>query len=209
MDAGLLPELIPTRQARSLRTVLALLDAGKTLLHQRSLEELSVEALCAEAGATVGSFYGRFESKHAFFVTMQRIHVIRAREFLPELEAQLLKDVSSLERLCQGVVKITVNRFRDDLGVLRASLQHCREGMWEPLRRLGEEYRAVVTAQIAPHLEHLPPKTRELRVRFGFQALTGTLVHAVLNNPGPLGLDDDRLVGELSRLLHSYMEAPL
>src|SRR5438093_10662312 len=65
---GKLPELIPTRQERSLRTALALVEAGRTLLFDHSLEDLSVEMVCQHAGTTVGAFYGRFENKHAFFV---------------------------------------------------------------------------------------------------------------------------------------------
>lgn len=206
MDSALLPELNPTRQTRTLRTTVALLEAGAAMLHERSLEDLSIETLCDEAGATVGSFYGRFESKHAFFVTLQRIHVLRSGGWLPVLKAQLQGD-SSLDELCDRVVRLTVARFREELGVLRASLQHTREGMWEPIRRVGDQYRAVVTAQIAPHLKHLAPRQRELRVQFAFQALTGTLVHAVLNNPGPLSVDDVRLVGELTRMLTAYLRA--
>ena len=37
------------------------------MLRTRSLAELSIEALCAKVGATVGAFYSRFESKEAYF----------------------------------------------------------------------------------------------------------------------------------------------
>ena len=52
---------------RSRETTLALLKAGAEMLRRRSLAELSIEALCAEVGATVGAFYSRFESKDAYF----------------------------------------------------------------------------------------------------------------------------------------------
>ncbi|MDO8280904.1 MAG: TetR family transcriptional regulator, partial [Burkholderiaceae bacterium] len=64
--SGWLPELIATRQERSLRTAMNLLESGRTLLLDRSLEELSIESVCKHAGATVGSFYARFANKHAF-----------------------------------------------------------------------------------------------------------------------------------------------
>jgi Bacterial regulatory proteins, tetR family. len=59
---GRLPEIVPTQQDRSLRTTLAMVEAGRSLLRDRSLEDLSVEMVCRAAGTTVGAFYGRFET---------------------------------------------------------------------------------------------------------------------------------------------------
>ena len=62
-----LPGVTPSRQQRSRETTAALLQAGAELLRTRSFGELSIEALCAKVGATVGAFYSRFESKEAYF----------------------------------------------------------------------------------------------------------------------------------------------
>src|SRR5215510_7315920 len=62
-----LPGVAPSRQKRSRETTLALLKTGAEMLRRRSLAELSIEALCAEVGVTVGAFYSRFESKEAYF----------------------------------------------------------------------------------------------------------------------------------------------
>jgi AcrR family transcriptional regulator len=62
-----LPGVTPSRQKRSRETMAALLRAGADMLRTRSLAELSIEALCAQVGATVGAFYSRFESKDAYF----------------------------------------------------------------------------------------------------------------------------------------------
>ena len=208
LQAGKLPELIPTRQERSLRTALALVEAGRTLLHDHALEDVSVEMLCQSAGTTVGAFYGRFENKHAFFVTMQRLQLIRSSELAAGFGQRHRAGNSTVDDLCEDIVNLTVQSFRANEGVLRASLQHTREGMWKPFRQLGDRYRVALAAKLAPHLTHLPPAQRKLRVLFAYQALTGTMVHAVLNNPGPLELQDDALVGELTRLVKSYLAAP-
>ena len=62
-----LPGVTPSRQKRSRETTAALLRAGEVMLRKHSLDELSIEALCAEVGATVGAFYSRFESKEVYF----------------------------------------------------------------------------------------------------------------------------------------------
>src|SRR6201996_9564432 len=61
------PGVAPSRQKRSRETTLALLQAGAEMLRSRTLTELSIEALCAKVGATVGAFYSRFDSKESYF----------------------------------------------------------------------------------------------------------------------------------------------
>lgn len=205
---GRLPELVPTQQARSLRTALAMVEAGRHLLRDRSLEDLSVEMVCRAAGTTVGAFYGRFENKHAFFVTMERIQTIHSEAIFAHFSRRHKGSPSSLDELCQDMVGLTVNGFRSNLGVLRAALQHTREGMWELFKTSGDRYRVELIARISPHLTHLPPKERKLRILFAYQTLAGTLVHAALNNPGPLSFEDDALVIELGRMVKAYLKAP-
>ena len=62
-----LPGVTPSRQKRSRETTAALLKAGADMLKGRSLDELSIEDLCAEVDATVGAFYSRFDSKEVYF----------------------------------------------------------------------------------------------------------------------------------------------
>ena len=207
MASDKLPEMIPTRQERSLKTACALIEAGRTLLFGHALDDLSVEMVCERAGTTVGAFYGRFENKHAFFVTLQRIHVIQTEALLFELLHKRKARDDDLEALCQEMVDTAVGPFRNNVGVLRASLQHTQDGMWQPFKALGDRFRTALSARLSPHLSHIPPRQRELRIRFAYQALAGTLVHSALNNPGPLALDDDALSRELIRMVHAYLTA--
>ena len=65
------PGVTPSRQQRSRETTAALLPARvPKCCVDLSLASLSIEALCAEVGATVGAFYSRFESKEAYFNTL-------------------------------------------------------------------------------------------------------------------------------------------
>lgn len=205
---GLLPEMNPTRQERSLKTALALIRAGRELLRHRSLEDLSIEMLCEKAGTTVGAFYGRFESKQQFFLTMQRVQTMRSQVSVRAFATRHAAQASTLDELCLEMVDETVHNFRTNLGVLRASLQHTKEGMWRVFKESGDRYRATLVQHMAPHLDFLPPAERKLRVLFAYQALAGVLVHACLNNPGPLALEDEALNGELLRLVKSYLLAP-
>jgi AcrR family transcriptional regulator len=206
--SGALPEVTPTQQARSLRSTLAMLDAGRALLADRPLEELAVEAVCERAGTTVGAFYGRFDSKLAFFVTLQRVQTLHSQETLAGFHERRAKDDVDLDSLCAEIVQLTVANFRANVGVLRASLQHTREGRWAVFKASGDRFRAALLDKLGPHLRALPPATRRLRILFAYEALAGVLVHATLNDPGPLGIDDQQLAVELKRLIKSYLIAP-
>jgi len=207
-DAGQLPELIPSRQERGMRAALAMLDSGAILLRDRSLDELSIEAVCRQANATVGAFYARFDSKRAYFLSIERVICLRARMRLEELSEYLERTPPSLERFCDELVRHSVLGFRSNAGVFRAALLHSHENMWTLLQRAGDDYRRILGERLAPLLTHVPKAQRAARVQFGFTALIGTMVHILLNAPGPLSLADEALEHELARLVTCYLRAP-
>ena len=44
-----------------------------------------------------------------------------------------------------------------------------------------------------PNMHGVPPAQRRLRVGIALQVVFGTLVNAVLHDPGPIGLNDKRM----------------
>ncbi|PSL80427.1 TetR family transcriptional regulator [Variovorax sp. WS11] len=204
---GRLPEMLPTKQARSVKTAAALIGAGRQMLREMSLEELSIDELCEEAGTTVGAFYRRFESKGDFFVTMQRVQTMRTEQSIRAFIARHPPGQSSLEMLCEDIVHETVDNFRSNLGVMRASLQHSREGMWKVIKESGDRYRSMLVLLLTPYMDGIPVAERQFRILFAYQALAGVLVHVVLNDPGPLSLGNKNIEKELLRLTHAYLTA--
>lgn len=184
-----------------------MLEAGRTLLLDRSLEALTIETVCRTSKTTIGAFYGRFESKEAFFVTLQRVQTLQADDMVAEFTARQSRGPMNVDRLCEDMVHLAVSNFRFYGGVLRAALQHSREGMWDVYKAQGDRYRSVLVDQLSPRLEHLPLAQRRLRILFAYQALAGTLVHIVLNDPGPLHLHDEALTAELVRMARAYLQA--
>lgn len=204
MDEGRLPEVVATHQDRSLRSALSMLDAGREIISEGTYEDLSVEAVCQLAGTTVGTFYGRFENKEKFFVTLQRLQSFRSQALLAQVIDRHSKGKPNLDRLVQDMVELMVGHFRSNFGIMRASLQHTKEGMWQVLKASGDLHRAAFAGAMAPLLP-LPAEQARRRVLFAYQVLAGVLVHSVLNNPGPLDLQHKDLVPELVRLLRSYL----
>lgn len=203
---GVLPEMVPTQQERSLRSALAMLTAGRELLADRGLEDLSIEAVCQLAGTAVGAFYGRFGNKDAFFTTMQRLMSLRSQDRLAELATSYKANPVTVNQVVTDIVHLTVDVFRDDVGIMRASLQHSKEGLWRPIKTSGDKYRTVLADAITPHLQEEPELAR-MRVHFAYQAMVGVLVHSILNKPGPLHLESPELAAELVRLMTAYLAA--
>jgi AcrR family transcriptional regulator len=205
LQQGKLPHIKTGVQQRSARTAYALLQSGFALLRTKSFDALSIEELCATAGATAGAFYGRFDDKQSFFAAMQALTCLRSEAALREFVASVRQGTFTLDEVCRMVVALSVERYRSNLGIYRAALQHAGEGAWAPFRRLGDSYRRALTEILSPHLPRLPKAVAAMRIQFAYQVIVGTLVHATLNDPGPVHLQDDALVDELTAMVLGYL----
>ena len=190
---------------------LALLQAGAEMLRTRSLSELSIEALCNKVGATVGAFYSRFDSKEAYFNALIELAALDGdRGLLLMAERDLFKGVD-LAGLCGILVSGITAWIRNHEGVLRAALQHggTRPDRWTPFKRRAR----AMTERATPLLLAAMGKGREAAkkrsIAFGFQVVFGTLVNAILNDPGPVSLRDGEMEARLGRCLLQTLQAEM
>lgn len=195
-----------TVQPRARATRDALLSAGRALLEDRDFDAMSIAELAGAIGLSVGSFYGRFHDKASYFVLLQEQvtgeWLADARELLARVA-----DSRSPARIVDAVCATLVTLFRRDRGFVRAVLQHAstHPDGWMLMRRTGDVFVGEMVAALAPRLTHLDPVQRELRIRFAMQMLFGTVVNAVLNDPGPYRLADTRLEHELAQAVVAYL----
>jgi AcrR family transcriptional regulator len=209
------PGVTPSRQKRSRKMTAALLQAGADMLRTRSLAELSIEALCSNVGATVGAFYSRFESKEAYFNALIELAARDGERRLSgmTLREEDLKD-AGLAELCGLLVHGIIGWIRNHEGVLRAALQHddTRPDRWTIFKGLARAATALATPPLLRVMGRGRAAAKTRGIAFSFQVVLGTLVNAVLNDPGPLSVHDDemevRLSGCLSQLLEAEMKAP-
>jgi AcrR family transcriptional regulator len=206
-----LPGVTPSRQKRSRQTTLALLRAGADMLQTRSLSELSIEALCAKVGATVGAFYSRFESKEAYFNALIELAARDGESTLSRMKENERLRNAGLAELCRLLVKGIIGWIRNHEGVLRAALQHddTRPDRWNTFKGLA----GASVAHATPPLLHAMGKGRKVAktrsIAFGYQVVLGTLVNAILNDPGPLTLRDSEMEDRLSSCLLLLLEAEM
>jgi AcrR family transcriptional regulator len=198
-----LPGVTPSRQKRSRETTLALLQAGAEMLRTRSFGELSIEALCAEVGATVGAFYSRFESKEAYFNALIALVGRDGERRLAEIGRRGVPKDAPLDDLCRFTVSGIVGWIRNHEGVMRAALQHdeTRPDKWTTFKGLARATTERVTPLLLPAMGKGRKAAKTRAIAFGFQVVLGTLVNAILNDPGPLSLRDKEMEKRLAACL--------
>ncbi|WP_092516448.1 TetR/AcrR family transcriptional regulator [Afipia sp. GAS231] len=205
-----LPGVTPSRQKRSRETTAALLEAGAEMLCRHSLAELSIEALCRQVGATVGAFYSRFESKDAYFNALMALAARDGERRVSEM-AVAAPDDAGLAALCRQVVGGIIGWMRAHEGVLRAALQHDdnRPDSWSPFKALARANTERAIPLLLPAMGKGRRAAKSSAIAFGFQVVLGTLVNAILNDPGPLSLRDAELKERLSGCLLLLLEAEM
>ncbi|HVV42149.1 MAG TPA: TetR/AcrR family transcriptional regulator [Nitrobacter sp.] len=206
-----LPGVTPSRQKRSRATTAALLKAGAGLLKTRSLEDLSIEDLCAEVDATVGAFYSRFDSKDVYFGALLTLAARDGETMLAAMAGHDDLHTLELRELCAQLVDQIAGWMRKHEGVLRAALQRsdARPSRWSPFKALARQTVARTEPVLLGAMGGGRSAAKRQAIGFGLQVVLGTLVNAVLNDPGPFALRDTQLVARLSDCFALLLEAEI
>jgi AcrR family transcriptional regulator len=195
-----LPGILPTQQRRSQETTVALLEAAAVMLRERSLDELSIEDLCRRVGVTIGAFYGRFESKDAFFSALMSL---AARKALAAVRAAVADDNNvdtGLQEACRRVVEVAVDVVRRNVGVVRAASQYesVFPERWGTIRATGSAMADLATPLLLARMGRGRIEAKARSIGFAFQMMFGTLLNAVLHKPKLVSVDEPEMVDRLA-----------
>ena len=196
------------KQPRSQAKHQALLEAGRRLLDTQDLSALSVAQLTRAAGMSVGSFYSRFEDKDAWFAELLRVTGEQALQDTQALLAGARFARAGNALKVALIVRHVVAIHRVHRGIFRASHSDAARSRlyWPQLHAYGQRLADAVFQALALHMQRVPAAQRRLRVGIALQLVFGTLVNAVLHNPGPIGLHDKRMEAELTRVFLSTVQ---
>ena len=194
--AGSLP-----KQSRSRARRAAMIALGGALLNDRDFESVSVAEITSALGFSTGSFYSAFSDKTAFFVAVQQdVNATLGAAIASELEIPAVRAMTPAERfsLC---VDFSLRYLRSFGGVIRSALRYESRipEAWEPHRRSGQRMTAALVDGLAPHDAE--------RMSIAIQIAFGTMINAMLHDPGPLRLGDQSFADEMKRALTPYLEA--
>jgi AcrR family transcriptional regulator len=140
-----------TAQARSARRQ-DLIDATWRLLAHSGWRDLTVDDICAEAGASKGAFYGYFNRKQDLLLALLDDEAAAVEALLADLAAQPLVAVERLRRFARTMLERAADparvQLRADLWAALASEPGTRERFAATVTRQRVAVRALVQAGI-------------------------------------------------------------
>ncbi len=186
--AGQAPRFsLPVKQSRSQKTRDRLLAAGFRLLRRKDFDQLSVADIARAAGCAVGSFYQRFFDRDQYFYALAEM---RRAQSGAQLEAWY--ESATAETIVARAIERELGFVLEAPDFWRAALKRgtTDQAFWEGFRALG---RVTVDRFLETYagLRKRRLSEEEIeRIRFAFQMVRGTLNNTLINQPGPLRLED-------------------
>jgi len=120
------PKLRIPRQARSKETLRRILDAFEASLGDKTFEEVTVGELCERAGCSVGTFYGRVESKDALLEHLRRRVYGEVEVRLTELFDPKRAATADLDDVITEQLSVLIDFHVQRRGVVRAVIVQAR-----------------------------------------------------------------------------------
>ncbi|WP_342723538.1 TetR/AcrR family transcriptional regulator [Bradyrhizobium sp. B097] len=199
--------VMPAQQARSEATMRALMEAGRLAFNVRDYDQVTIEDIAAEAGSSVGSFYSRFESKEVFFDYVQETILAEELDILASLLDRLTNTGAGKAEFLSELSRFWVGVFRKHRGIYKTACRYTARGadQWTPFRKSGHTSAGMVANALAPQLAGRNKAARDQEVREALQVVNGLLVNAILNEPGPVSLDDQRMERSVVKILQAFL----
>jgi AcrR family transcriptional regulator len=178
---------LPVKQSRSQKTRDRLLAAGFKLLRRKDFDQLSVADIARAANCAVGSFYQRFFDKDQYFFALAELRREQSRAQLEQWY-----DGVKLGNIVERAIEREFGFVLEHPDFWRAALRRgtTDSAFWNEFRALG---RKSVDRFIEAYEELLGRALKaddQERIRFAFQMVRGTMNNTLINQPGPLSLED-------------------
>lgn len=186
----------PIKQQRSQRTFDSLVETGLRLARDRDLDAIPVAEIAKEAGYSVGAFYARFTTKDDFHRALLEHYSARRIE-----DFDRLFDTVDDDSLLTTYFERQTERLFANRRFWRACLHRSFNDppFWEPFRRIvrhvGDRFIERASRRIGrPLTAH-----EERSIRFAIQVANGTINNTMINQPGPVAVDDPDFLVRLER----------
>jgi AcrR family transcriptional regulator len=187
---------LPVKQSRARETRDRLLAAGFKLLRRKHFDELSVADIASAAGCSVGSFYVRFVDKEQYFLAIAEA---RRGQSMGQLENWY--DGSTRDSIVARAVARELEFVLEHPNLWRAALKRGTTDatFWQEFRELGRQSVDRFIDRYAQLSGRKLTDDEIEQIRFAFQMVRGTLNNTLLNQPGPLQLEDAAFRRQMER----------
>lgn len=184
------------KQDRGKKTYDALIKTCFQLLKKQDFDSITVADLAKSAGYSVGAFYARFRSKDEFFDAMIAYHFENRRKALERIFSSFPND-----KLIDELIKDIIHYFSINQKFWRAALVRSMRDpdFWTPIRQSGHNVANKVIEKISEQAGRPLTELEETNLRFAFQITYGTINNSIINQPGPVFINQERFVEKLIR----------
>lgn len=187
---------LPVKQTRAQKTRDRLLAAGFKLLRKKNFDELSVADIAKSAGCAVGSFYLRFADKDQYFLAIAETRRGQSRARLENWY-----DGATLAGIVSRAIERELDFVLEHPNLWRAALKRGTTDpqFWEEFRELGRLSVARFIDTYSALIGRAVSAEESENIRFAFQVVRGTVNNTLINQPGPLRLDDPAFRRQIER----------
>ena len=197
-----MPQLAAPKQARSRRTLERIVNAGLALLEEGGADAVTVQAVVARAGSSVGSFYARFRGKEDLLAHLrEHVRTSAEAEWSETLEGASW-DAPLITVGARAVDLLLDLRPRCDARIRAAERLGAVDSESDELRRKALEELSTRLLERRSEITHPDP---ELAVRIALTAVLGVGEHARTAASEPNDPDSDALRTECLRLVLAYL----
>ncbi len=199
----------PALQGRSKQRRDELINAGMELMRHKNFADISIIELTASCGYSVGTFYSRFEDKESFFNAAQNEAIkVNLEKLTAEFQGDFWRTASNKDFFRKMVDIIVDGLLGPYRGIIKASiiLSGSNPQVWVPIRESGVSIREIIIDRMKDRFLKNDPARSIETMEFAMQMFYGTLVQAILNDPGPVHFEDENLRENLTRMLVTYTE---
>jgi AcrR family transcriptional regulator len=184
------------KQDRGKKTYDALIKTCFQLLKKQDYDSITVADLAKSAGYSVGAFYARFRSKDEFFNAMIVYHFINRKEALEQIFSTF-----PTNKLIDELIKDIILYFSSNQNFWRAALVRSMRDpdFWTPIRKSGHDVASKVIDRLCEQIGRSLTEEEKTNLRFAFQIAYGTINNSIINQPGPVFINQERFVEKLTR----------
>jgi len=189
---------LPTpQQSRSFKTRQSFVDAGWDILRNQSWESVSITDIAKKAGRSVGVFYQRFGSKDDFLTVLLNRWLETSYTSLNNWPP-----AQTSGELIDWYLRDAFDRIRANRYLWRAALQRSWDNaeFWEPFRVMGGRRREALVGKLSDLRGRPLDENEQHRLGMAIQVFNSVLNNALLNDPGPLRVDQPEFLPTLEEL---------
>jgi len=200
MKAVIELDLPQPQQSRSFKTRQSFVDAGWEILRNQSWESVSITAIAKKARRSVGVFYQRFGSKDDFLTVLLNRWLETSYSSL-----NAWPPAQNATELIHWYLRDAFDRIRANRYLWRAALQRSWDNpaFWEPFREMGTYRRDVLGQRLGDLRGRALSDDEQYRLGAAVQVFNSVLNNALLNDPGPLRVDQPEFLPTLETIFLS------